>query len=432
MVVCQKRRQSVGSSVGINVAKLHKLTDLACQRAKAGKHGDGGRLTLVVQASGAKSWLWYFQLNGRPRREMGFGGYPAVSLADARQKAADARKLLAAGIDPIEARDASKTAAKPLPTFGSVAALVIADAQAKTDSEKVKYQWARHLGPALCGDLLERAVHEITAPEVARTLALVWRSKPEVARKLYPAIRRVFDRARVILRDEHGIDLKALGFETPAELTRGHYPSLPYGEMPDFMTALREHDTLSARALELLILTNLRTDAVRQATFDQFDLNAGLWVVPLSSLKDRRHRAESLRVPLAPRSVEIVREMDAVRTSAFVFAGEGRTSTFSENMLQKLLVRMNSGARKWLDEDGRRAVPHGFRATFKTWAKEVATVPSAVIEHAMGHRVGGKVERSYNRGDLLQKRAVLMTAWANYCEPPTGGDVIQLRPNKSA
>jgi integrase len=101
-------------------------------------------------------------------------------------------------------------------------------------------------------------------------------------------------------------------------------------------------------------------------------------------------------------------------------------------MLQKLIVRMNSGAREWLDEDGRRAVPHGFRATFKTWAEEVATVPSAVIEFAMGHRVGGKVERSYNRGDLLQKRAVLMTAWANYCEPPTGGDVIQLRPNKSA
>jgi integrase len=115
-----------------------------------------------------------------------------------------------------------------------------------------------------------------------------------------------------------------------------------------------------------------------------------------------------------------------------VFAGEGRTSTFSENMLQKLLVRMNSGARKWLDEDGRRAVPHGFRATFKTWAEEVATAPSAVIEHAMGHRVGGKVERSYNRGDLLQKRAVLMGAWANYCEPPTGGGVIQLRPSKSA
>jgi len=423
------------------MAKLHKLTDLACQRAKAGKHGDGGRLTLVVQASGAKSWLWYFQLKGRPRREMGLGPFPSVGLKEARALAADARKLLAAGIDPIEARRASEKAAKPLPTFGAVAALVIADAQAKTDSEKVKYQWARHLGPALCGELLDRAVHEITAPEVARTLALVWRSKPEVARKLYPAIRRVFDRARVILRDERGIelkhpaewrDLKALGFETPAELTRGHYPSLPYGEMPDFMTALREHDTLSARALELLILTNLRTDAVRQATSDQFDLNAGLWVVPLSSLKDRKHRAESLRVPLAPGSVDIVREMEAVRTSAFVFAGEGRTSMFSENMLQKLLVRMNSGARKWLDEDGRPAVPHGFRATFKTWAEEVATVPSAVIEHAMGHRVGGKVERSYNRGDLLQKRAVLMTAWANYCEPPTSGDVILLRPNKSA
>jgi hypothetical protein len=186
------------------MAKLHKLSALEVKRAKTGPLYDGGGLMLRVQTPSAKSWLLRYQLKG-VRRDMGLGSFPTTGLEDARTLAAEARKLISQKIDPLDAKWASEKAAKPLPTFGAVAALVIADAQAKTESEKVKYQWARHLGPALCGALLDRAVHEITAPEVARALALVWRSKPEVARKLYPAIRRVFDRARVILRDEHGI-----------------------------------------------------------------------------------------------------------------------------------------------------------------------------------------------------------------------------------
>src|SRR4029077_4721471 len=135
----------------------------------------------------------------------------------------------------------------------------------------------------------------------------VWRTKPEVARKLYPAIRRVFERARVLLRDEHGIamadnparwaDLKAMGFDTPAQLSRGRHPSLPYSQMPEFMADLRARDAIAARALEFLILTNVRTDAVLKATWDQFDLNQVVWTVPLVNLKDRKHRQEASRLP---------------------------------------------------------------------------------------------------------------------------------------
>ena len=177
-----------------------------------------------------------------------------------------------------------------MPTFGEIAALVIADAQAKTTNEKVRYQWARHLGPAYSGPLLDRPVHEITTVEVAAVLAPIWRAKPEVARKTYPAIRRVFDRARVILRDEHAIemnrnpaewgDLKALGFETPRELSRGRHPSLPYAQMAEFITDLRGREAVAARALEFLILTNVRTDAVLKATWDQFDLDAAIGPFP--------------------------------------------------------------------------------------------------------------------------------------------------------
>jgi integrase len=340
---------------------------------------------------------------------------------------------LAEAPGPIEARRAARRTARPIPTFGQIAALVVADAQAKSTNAKVRYQWERHLGPPYSRPLLDRPVNEITTVEVAAVLAPIWRTKPEVARKTYPAIRRVFDRARVMLRDEHGVDmnrnpaegsdLKALGFETPRELTRGRHPSLPYDQMAQFITDLRGREATTARALEFLILTNVRTDAVLKATWDQFDLDAALWTIPLASLKDRDHRAEPFRVPLSSRAAAIVREVEKVRLSRVVFPGMGG-GHLSNMALLTLLKRMNSGARKWLDRDGRPITAHGFRATFKTWAEEVATVPHVVVEQAMGHQVGSKVERAYRRTDLLEKRRVLMEAWANYFEPREVADNV--------
>ena len=404
---------------------MGELTELGVKRAKEGRHVDGDGLMLVVRASGKKSWLLRYQING-VRRDMGLGSYPEISLKEARQKTSDARRLIEAGSDPIEARQAAQKTAKPVPTFGEIAALVIADAQAKTTNEKVKYQWERQLGAAYSGPLLNRPVHEITTLEIAAVLASIWRTKPEVARKTYPAIRRVFDRARIILRDEHGItmnrnpadwsDLKALGFAAPRQLSRGRHPSLPYDQMSNFMANLRDRDAVTAKALEFLILTNVRTDAVLKATWGQFDLDAALWIVPLASLKDREHRTEPFRVPLSPRGVEIVRDMERLRLSRYVFPSIGSGQPLLNMALLTLLKRMNSGSRRWLDKDGRPITAHGFRATFRTWAEEVATVPHAVIEQAMGHQVGGKVERAYRRTDLLEMRRALMAAWTNYCE----------------
>jgi integrase len=397
---------------------------------------DGDGLMLVVRPSGKKSWLLRYQMNG-VRRDMGLGSYPEIGLKEARQRTADARSMIEKGSDPIDGRQAAQTAAKPIPTFGEIAALVIADAQAKTTNDKVKYQWERHLGPAYSGPLLARPVHEITTGEVAAVLAPIWRSKPEVARKAYPAIRRVFDRARVILRDDHGItmnrspadwsDLKAYGFEAPRQLSRGRHPSLPYTQLPDFIADLRARDAVSAKALEFLILTNVRTDAVLKARWDQFDLEAAVWTIPLSNLKDREHRSEPFRVPLSPRAVEIAREMEKARHSDFVFLSMGGARPLSNMAMLTLLKRMNSGASKWLDKDGRAITAHGFRATFRTWAEEVATFPHAVIEQAMGHQVGGKVERAYRRTDLLEKRRELMDTWANFCERGARDNVLTLK-----
>lgn len=133
---------------------MGNLTELGVKSAKAGMHGGGDGLMLVVRASGRKSWTLRYQMNGA-RRDMGLGRYPEIGLKEARQKAIDARRLIGGGSDPIEARRAARKAAKPIPTFGEIAALVIADAQKKTTNEKVRYQWARHLGPAYSGPLLD-------------------------------------------------------------------------------------------------------------------------------------------------------------------------------------------------------------------------------------------------------------------------------------
>ncbi len=204
---------------------------------------------------------------------------------------------------------------------------------------------------------------------------------------------------------------------------------MSYKEMPAFISALRERDAIAARALEFLILTNVRTDAVLEATFDQIDLDDAVWTVPLESLKDREHRDEAFRVPLSPRVIEIVREMQAARTSRFVFPGQAHGKPYSNMVFLMLLKRLNAGAdRKWIDPaSGRPVTPHGFRATFRTWAEEVATVPHAVIEQAMGHQVGGAVERAYRRTDVLEKRRDLMDAWSSHCEPRDGSNVVEFK-----
>jgi integrase len=410
---------------------MARLTDRTVKTAGAGRHGDGDGLQLVVSKVGRRTWVLRYQLNG-VRRDMGLGSYPSVGLSDARIAAADARKLIAQRIDPLNAREASRKAERPIPTFGDIAKLVVADAQSKTANRKVAYQWARHLGSAYCGALLDRPVNEITTMEVAAVLRPVWRSKPEVARKLYPAMRRVFEHARILLRDQHAIaiadnparwdDLKAMGFEAPAKLSKGNHPSLPYNQMPAFIGALRARDGIAAPALEFLILTNVRTDAVLKAAWDEFDLDQAVWTVPLANLKDRKHRKEGFRVPLVARAVEIIRHMHEGRISRFVFPGRARGQPLSDRALLARLKRMNP---RWTDPvSGRPITAHGFRATFRTWAEEIATFPHSVIEQAMGHQVGGAIERAYRRTDILDLRRDLMDAWASYCEPHEASNVV--------
>lgn len=396
---------------------------------EAGRHVDGAGLCLVVSPTGAKKWVLRYQVN-RKRRDMGLGSFPDVTLAVARDKAQAARRSAGAGGDPIGERRAQRAAA-PVPSFRDIAGEVIALAQVSSTNVKVRYQWEFLLGPTYCGSILDMPVNAISTRDIERILRPVWHAKPETARKLHRRLRRVMAHARVRLRDGHGIsmdrnpadwqDLKALGFEAPVKLSRGRHPSLGFPEIPAFMAALRKRTGSAARALELLILTAVRTDAVRNARWDQFDLDAALWTIPVTNLKDKRTRTEPFRVPLAPAVVAMLRKLSESRTCDIVFPGPSsmKPKPISAMAMTMLLRKMNAATAvpRWVDEtDGRPVVPHGFRATFRTWAEEETHYPRAVMEQALGHQVGSEVERAYRRTDVLEKRRGLMTEWSLYCD----------------
>ena len=401
------------------------LTDREVRSLGQGRHSDGNGLLLVVSPTGKRSWVMRFQKDG-VRRDMGLGRYPDVSLADARLSVLQRRKEIAQGQDPIREQRQRKKAKKAVPTFEEVAADVIKAAQQASTNAKVRYQWARHLGPAYCGPLLKRPINEITTMDVAGTLRPIWTEKPEVARKLLSAIRRVFDQARVQLRDQHQIemgynpanwaDLKALSFERPTKLKLGNHPSLPFSAVPEFVRALRSRDAVAAKALEFLILTAVRTDTVLGAHWKEIDLDQAVWIVPLARLKDRKHRSEPFRVPLSVAAISLLREMQQLGSEGFVFPGQKRGKPLSNMAMLTVLRRMNNVSENyWIDPKTQRPITaHGFRSSFRVWAEEAVSFPHAVIEEAMGHQVGTEVERAYRRTDVLEQRRPLMQAWGNF------------------
>lgn len=417
---------------------MTKLTDRTARTAGPGKYGDGLGLTLVVSQKGGRSWMLRYQLLGR-RRDMGLGRYPDVSLAEARAAAAAARAQAAKGIDPLKARHAERKAARPIPTFGELAKDVIKNAKAKTQSPATARQWDLQLGSQYSGPLLSRPVNEITTVDVAKVLKVVWHSKPETARHLYTKIRTVFEAARIRLRDENNIhfpnpalweDLKALGFEPPSYRTRAHHPSLPYEQMSQFIEALRQEEKLAARQLEFLILTCVRTSPVLEMKWRDVDLGKALWTVPIEDLKDRKYRKSGFRVPLSSRAVEIIRDLKSASKGEFVFTDEfGRKVVF--NGMLRTIQRMNAEGGNWIDTlQNKPVVPHGFRATFRTWAEECTEFQDHVMEEAIGHVVGSAVVRAYRRTDVLEKRRELMEVWCAHCEPNKRKVVTYAQPAK--
>lgn len=399
---------------------MGQLSERSVRSAKPGRHMDGDGLYLDVSETGRRTWTLRFQRQGR-RRDMGLGSYPTVGLAAARDKAADARRLLAQGKDPIETRKLGQRAANGLPTVAQIAAIVIPQLQEKSANAKVQRQLVWYLGPENLGPIWNRPVNEITSSDMANLLRPMVEAKPEKSRRMRSYLRRLFDHARVVMRDRYGVvmndpvataDLRALGVDRGRKLTRGHHAALDHRDVAAFVAELRKRDSVSARALEFLILTVTRTDSTLNARHADIDLDAKLWTIPLEHLKDKKHRTSGFRVPLSERVVQIVKEMQPLK-SEYLFPSFD-SGPLSNMALLTFIRRQCPG---WTDPETKRAItPHGFRATFKTWCEEESVASHSVVEESLGHAVGGTVERAYRRTDVLAKRRALMQAWADYCE----------------
>ncbi len=402
---------------------LNRLTARTVANLKeAGRYADGGGLYLQIGPTGTKAWLFMYKVDGK-RREMGLGSLADVSLSDARQKAADARRTLAEGQDPLGAKRAAQDARKAQeahPTFGAFADQMLASKEHGWSNDKHRAQWRMTLSvekaedgsfknSGYCLPLRQLRLDQISTDDVLAILQPIWLVKSETASRVRGRIEAVLDaaKARGLRSGENPArwrgHLDTLLPKRP-KLQRGHHAALPYAEMPAFMAELRTREALAARALEFCILTAARSGEVLGATWAEIDLDAKLWSVPAHRMKaGRDHRA-----PLSDAAMTILKAIAPLQPegdgSAFLFPGQRPNRPLSAMAMEMLLRRQ-----------GKDITVHGFRSSFRDWAAEETSYPREVAEAALAHVVGDATERAYRRGDALEKRRALMEAWASYC-----------------
>jgi integrase len=390
---------------------IHKLSARAVETiSKPGRHSDGGSLYLSISGDGRRRWVFLYAWRGK-QREAGLG--PAarggVSLRAVREKAAEGRSLLKAGVDPLA--EWNKADPQEIPTFGKAADDYLAAHAGSFRNEKHKAQWAMTL-TRYCEAIRSTLVDTIDTEAVLSVLKPLWTRAPETASRLRGRIEAVMDAAKAhgFIDRNHANPARWKGhldklLPKRPTLARGHHAAMPYAEVPAFVTSLRERPATAARALEFSILTAARSGEALAARWDELDLDGKIWTVPPARTKTAREH----RVPLSDRALAILREMEAGRTSEYVFPGQRPGLPLSGMAFEMLLRRAKSDY-----------TAHGFRSSFRDWASNETHFPRELAEHALAHVIGDKAEQASKRSDALARRRELMDAWARHCEHAAG------------
>jgi integrase len=407
--------------------EIERLTAKQVQHAKnPGYYHDGGGLYLQVSAGLSKSWIFRYTLHGKTR-EMGLGSFNAFSLADARERAKAQRQLLADGKDPITVRDAEKASAAQASTksltFAECATRYIAAQRSGWKNAKHAEQWTTTLETYAAPVIGKCLVRDVTTEHVKQILEPIWTTKPETATRVRSRIEGVINWAvHSGYRPEGPNPARwkghlALSFPKRSKVKKvKNHPSLSYSQMAAFMQELRAYPGTAARALEFAILNANRTGEVRGAKPEEVS-DDGIWIIPPERMKAEKEH----RVPLSQRSLEIVREQKALG-GKYLFPGRSKDEPLSQQSMLMVVRRLNDPLR-WKDKSGEGIVPHGFRATFRTWAAEQTSYPHEMCEIAIAHTQDDKTVEAYFRSDMMEKRRDLMQAWANYCD---GRDNVSL------
>ncbi len=378
-----------------------RLSSRTVDTAKPGKHADGGGLYLIVADSGSRKWVFRFTRDGKAR-EMGLGAASGGTLADARQKAVEAQRLIADGKDPLSERAKHNET----PAFEKMAEDVIASLEQGFRNEKHRKQWRSTL-QTYAGSLMPMKIDAIETDDVLKVLRPIWAAKPETASRVRGRIEKILDagKARGYRRAENPARWRGhLDHLLPkqAKLSRGHHAAMPYVDVPAFLEALRQRDAIAALALEFCILTAARTGEVLGARWEEIDMTGHVWTVPGAHMKAGREH----RVPLSGRALAIIGIMAAARIGDFIFPGQKKGKPLSGMAMEMMLRRMKV----------ENATVHGFRSSFRDWAGNETNFPRELAEQALAHVIGDKAEQAYRRGDALERRRALMEAWSKHCE----------------
>jgi integrase len=401
----------------LSVADLY-LTTLA-----EGFYSDGGNLYLSVERNAAgddfnRRWIFRYQLPGGRQRDMGLGsvadlGANASGLSVARELAQNARQQLARGLDPIDERKkqiAARLAAVPVPTFEQLAKDYLSAKDGEW-SPKVVAHWQMTLAD-YCKPIHKLPVDLIDTDHVLKCLQPIWKEKTATAQRVQNRIERVLSFATVKKYRSGDNPARWRGhldhlLAKPSKIAKTeNHPALDYRDLPAFMDALRSRKpTASTLALEFLILCASRTNEVLQASWNEIDLAEATWTIPGERMKMSRPHV----VPLTARAIEILQQARAISpNSKHLFVGYDGDRLSSNSLLALIKRRMGRGD----------ISTHGFRATFKTWASDETNFPNDLVEMALAHQVGSKVEQAYNRGTKFKKRMALAEAWSAYCSKP--------------
>jgi integrase len=382
---------------------LRKVTALEVDKiAKPGLHCvDQPGLYLQVKGP-QRSWVYRYQIGGKPRWA-GLGSARDVGLADARKRRDTLRAQVLAGVDPVAEKHKQRAPAGR--TFRDYAQDYIRQHEASWRSTTHRKQWESSLASFVNPVLGELPVNEIGTEQVRQVLEPIWHLRT-TAMRVRGRLEAVLAFAASLTDSDRPNPASWQGhlkniFWGAKGITKGavkHHAALPFAELPGFMAALRQREGIGARALEFLVLTAGRTGEVLGARWSEIKGDA--WTIPGSRMKAGKPH----RVPLSSAAVAVIEQMRAVTMSDYVFPGQhGRP--LDKSTLAAVLSRM-----------GVNVTPHGFRSSFRDWASETTEFSPHVVEMALAHSIGSKVEAAYRRGDLFTKRTLLMQAWSDYCE----------------